>query len=103
MIKALVAQGAKVIVYDPKANEAFMQSFGDISSIAFADDMYELLEGVDALFLLTEWEEFLTPDFTKLKRLMKQSIIFDGRNVYEPNEMLKEGIKYIGIGRGIVV
>jgi UDPglucose 6-dehydrogenase len=103
LVKALISQGARVIVYDPKANETFIKALGDIGPVAVAEDKYEVLEDVDALFLLTDWETFFDPDLKRMKALMKTPVIFDGRNVYEPSVMAEEGIRYIGIGRGLVV
>jgi UDPglucose 6-dehydrogenase len=63
------------------------------------EDGYEALRGADALAVVTEWNEFRAPDFQKMKRLMKKPVIFDGRNIYNPVELRKEGFLYYGIGR----
>ena len=66
-----------------------------------AEDGYEALRGADALAVVTEWNEFRTPDFKKMKKLMKKQVIFDGRNIYNQEEMKKLGFTYYGIGRTI--
>jgi len=66
--------------------------------IEYAQEQYEVLKDVDGLFLITEWPEFKFPDFNKVKNLMKKHVIFDGRNVYDPNEMKALGFDYFGIG-----
>jgi UDPglucose 6-dehydrogenase len=67
--------------------------------ILFAADPYEALKGADAMVLMTEWSEFHLPDFRKMAELMKAKVIFDGRNIYNPEEIRKMGFKYFGIGR----
>jgi UDPglucose 6-dehydrogenase len=71
--------------------------FGD--RIAFGQDSYELLEGADALLIMTEWQEFRDPDFDRIKSLLKSPVIFDGRNLFEPAEMRSHGFQYFCIGR----
>ena len=67
--------------------------------IAIMDDGYEAVRGADALAVVTEWNEFRTPDFKKIKKLMKKPVIFDGRNIYNQEELRKMGFTYYGIGR----
>ncbi len=67
--------------------------------IVFAGDPYEALKGADAMVLMTEWSEFHLPDFKKMAGLMKGKVIFDGRNIYNPEEIKKLGFRYFGIGR----
>ena len=67
--------------------------------VSYAKTAYEALKRADALFILTEWDEFRVPDFEKIKHLMKQKIVIDGRNIYDPSEMKKLGFKYKGVGR----
>lgn len=69
------------------------------NKIDFASDPYEALENADAMVLLTEWAEFHIPEFKRIGDQMKEKVIFDGRNIYDPNEMKKLGFKYFGIGR----
>lgn len=97
VINALLKRKALVSAYDPVAMENAKKIFK--KDVEFARDMYEAARGADCLFLITEWHEFRLPDFSKLKRLMKCPVIFDGRNIYEPGEMKKMGFIYYGIGR----
>ena len=100
LVEALISQGASVAVFDPQANDSFMQHFKYADSVIVSNDKYEILEQVDGLFVLTDWDEFTSPDFNKMTSLMKNKIIFDGRNIYEPAEMAKENFVYFGTGRG---
>jgi UDPglucose 6-dehydrogenase len=97
LIENLIAEGAKVKAYDPEATEEARKIFKD--KIIYADKTYEALEGADALVIVTEWNEFRRPNFEKIKTLMKSAIIFDGRNLFEPNKMAELGFEYEGIGR----
>ncbi len=73
------------------------KQFGD--SLTYCDSMYDALNGADALVICTEWSIFRTPDFKKVKQLLNQHVIFDGRNLYDLEEVKREGILYISIGR----
>ena len=97
MIDKLLEAGAKVKAFDPEAMENVKQKYGD--KIGFGKDMYEVIEGADALLICTEWSIFRTPDYKRLKSNLKQPVIFDGRNLYPTVELAKEGIHYISIGR----
>ena len=98
IIEELLKHGAKIRAYDPKAINNAKQVFSD--KIDYAKSSYEALEGVDALLLLTEWNEFRHPDFDKMKKIIdKRLIIFDGRNQYDIAKMKEIGIEYISIGR----
>jgi len=96
VIENLLRAGAKVRAYDPVAMKEAKRMLGD--KIEYAQEQYEVLKDVDGLFLITEWPEFKFPDFNKVKNLMKKHVIFDGRNVYDPNEMKALGFDYFGIG-----
>ncbi len=96
-IEALLAKGATVAAYDPKAMEHARAVLGD--RVVFARRSYDALPGADALLILTEWNDFREPDFAKVKRLLKQPVIFDGRNIYNPDELRALGFHYEGIGR----
>ncbi|MEQ9374147.1 MAG: UDP-glucose/GDP-mannose dehydrogenase family protein [Imperialibacter sp.] len=96
-IKELLALGAKVKVYDPEAMENVKELFGD--TIEFCNDEYAAVEGADALFIMTEWPVFRTPEFDKLQSLLKSKIIFDGRNLYDTQAMEDLGFTYFSIGR----
>ncbi len=98
LIEDMLKAGVDVIAYDPVAmHEAQKQYMGN--SIAYAKDMYEAVIGVDALALVTEWNEFRIPNYKVLGRLMNDKVIFDGRNIFEPEEAREFGFTYYGIGR----
>jgi UDPglucose 6-dehydrogenase len=100
IIKKLLANGAKVKVYDPvAANEAKKSLKNDVY---YGKDQYDAVDGVDSLILVTEWSEFRLPDFKMLEKKMKEKVIFDGRNIYEPSEMQEAGFTYYSIGRKTV-
>jgi len=96
VIKKLLAEGAKVKVYDPAAMEETKRIMGD--KVIYVDDMYEALIDADGLFLITEWPEFKFPAFKVIKKLLKTSVVFDGRNIYDLGEMKDFGFDYFGIG-----
>lgn len=100
MIEELIKAGAKVTAYDPEAMENVKGVVGD--QISFAENEYEALQDADALLICTEWGVFRNPDFDKMKSLMKDSVIFDGRNLFEISEMNKKGFYYSSIGRSVV-
>jgi UDPglucose 6-dehydrogenase len=97
LIEKLLKEGAKVRAYDPAAMGETKKILG--KKILFAADPYEALKGADAMVLMTEWSEFHLPDFRKMAEIMKAKVIFDGRNIYNPEEIRKMGFKYFGIGR----
>lgn len=97
IIRKLLEEGAEIIAYDPVAMEETKRRLGNI--IEYAKDQYEALVDADALILVTEWNEFRTLNYKVIERLLKQKIIFDGRNLYEPSEMEEFGFTYYSIGR----
>ena len=97
LVRKLLNSGAKVRAYDPAAMEETKKSFG--SSIIYANDPYEAINTADALVLMTEWSEFHLPDFNRIAGLLRNKVIFDGRNIYNPEELKKLGFSYFGIGR----
>ena len=97
IIDALIKAGATVTAYDPEAMPNVKAQIGD--EISYAEDQYQALPGAEALIIATEWSEFRTPDFTKIAALMKEKIIFDGRNVFELETVRKHGFTYFSIGR----
>ena len=97
IINGLLAKGAKVQAYDPKAMDTAKDIFGD--KITYAKSSYAALENADCLLLLTEWNEFRRPDMEKVKSLMKQPLIIDGRNQYNGRRLREQGVEYICIGR----
>ena len=98
-IKKVLEEGGKVKAYDPVAIEESKRKIGDI--VEYADDMYDALDGADALVVITEWSDFRMPDFKKMDQLLKNKVIIDGRNIYEPTELVEEGWYYDGIGRQV--
>lgn len=97
IIERLTAMGAKVKAYDPEAMEA-VQKYTDLE-VEYVDSMYDAIQGVDALLIITEWNEFRSPDFARVKQGLKSNVIFDGRNVYDLESMEKEQFTYHSIGR----
>ena len=97
IINDLLKRGAKVKAFDPKAMETAKFYFKD--RITYSIGAYEALEGADALLLLTEWNEFRRPDFERVKSLLKQPVIFDGRNQYNATRVREKGFKYFQIGK----
>ncbi len=100
MIDELTKEGALVTAYDPEAMENVKALVGE--KISFVENEYEALKDADALLICTEWGVFRNPDFDKMKSLMKDSVIFDGRNLFEISEMNEKGFYYSSIGRSIV-
>ena len=101
MINALLEEGAKVQAHDPEALKEAMRIFKEKSGdqLSFFEKRYDALEKADALIIMTEWNEFREPDFYLIKETLKNAVIFDGRNIYEPKRMEKYGIDYFSIGR----
>jgi UDPglucose 6-dehydrogenase len=97
IIQGLLARGAKVRAYDPEARDVARRLFG--KRIYLARSSYDALSNADALLVVTEWNEFREPDFKKMKRLLRQPVIFDGRNLYEPSQIRQLGFSYTSIGR----
>ena len=97
MIDELLKHETKIHVYDPEAMENVAKKYSQ--KITFGGNMYEILENADALIIVTEWNTFRTPDFNKMKSLMKSPCIFDGRNLFELQDIEEEGFEYYSIGR----
>jgi len=97
IIDHLLSEGCKIVVYDPVAIEECKRRLGN--KIKYAKDQYEAIIDVDALILVTEWSEFRIPNFNVMERLMKNKLIFDGRNIFDPAEMSELGFTYYSIGR----
>ena len=100
LIDQLTAAGAKVVAYDPVAMHEAERMIGN--KIAYSLDQYSMLSGADALVIVTEWPEFRSPDFGKIAAALNNKAVFDGRNIYEPEEMKSLGFHYECIGREIV-
>ena len=97
VVENLLQSGAEISAFDPVAMENAGKIFG--KKVSFAKDEYSALKGADALVLVTEWQEFREPDMEKMKSLMKGRVIFDGRNIYNPEKVRAQGFEYFGIGR----
>ncbi len=97
IINSLLRAGAKIKAHDPVAMNEARKIFK--KRVQFSDDDYEMLRDADALAVVTEWSEFRTPDFKKIKKLLKKPLIFDGRNIYNKAELRKMGFTYHSIGR----
>ena len=97
MIDALVAAGATVTAFDPEGMPNVKKLKGD--KMSFANDEYEALKGADALIIATEWALFRTPDFKRVAEALKEKIVFDGRNLYDLDEMKDHGFHYVSVGR----
>jgi len=100
LLEQLWEAGAKVRAFDPAAMNETRRIFGERADLTLCARARETLEGADALAIVTEWKEFRSPDFDFLKKQLKSPVIFDGRNLYDPSMMKKQGFTYYAIGRG---
>ncbi|MEM5565621.1 UDP-glucose/GDP-mannose dehydrogenase family protein [Psychroserpens sp. AS72] len=100
MIDELLKEGASIRVFDPEAMENVEKRYGN--KLYYSEHMYDATNDVDALIICTEWSIFRTPDFNKLKSKMKALVIFDGRNLYDVNDVKSEGFSYTSIGRNTI-
>ena len=98
IVDALVREGVSIRAFDPAALDEAKKRFG--KSVKLCDNNYEAAKGADALVLLTEWNEFRRPDFDRIKQLLREPVVFDGRNIFDPKVMREKGFTYYGIGRG---
>jgi UDPglucose 6-dehydrogenase len=99
IIEKLLSEGATVTAYDPVAMHEAEKTLGN--SIKFAKTQYDTLDNADALLIVTEWPEFRAPKFEEISLRLKNKVIFDGRNIYEPTEMQELGYTYSCIGRKV--
>ncbi len=97
IIEALAKEGVKLRLHDPVALDETRKQIGNVAE--FFDNNYDALVQSDALVIVTEWNEFRRPDFERMKELMRQPVIFDGRNIYDPARIREKGFTYYGIGR----
>jgi len=97
LMRELLNKGASLSVYDPEAIPNIRKQFGD--TLSYCNSMYEALDSSDALVICTEWSIFRTPDFQEVKKRLNTPMIFDGRNLYDVEEVKKEGFNYVSIGR----
>lgn len=99
MLEALWAMGASVSAYDPAAMEETRRIYGERADLLLVDSPMDALKGADALLIVTEWKVFRSPNFDTMKSLLKAPLVFDGRNLYEPQAMREQGFEYFPIGR----
>ena len=99
MLEALWAMGASVSAYDPAAMEETRRIYGERSDLLLVDSPMDALKGADALLIVTEWKVFRSPNFETMKTMLKMPLVFDGRNLYEPQAMREMGFDYHPIGR----
>jgi UDPglucose 6-dehydrogenase len=92
-----VAAGADVQAYDPQAMTVAKTIFG--KQVVYAENSYAALTGADALLIVTEWSEFREPDYARMKKVMRSAVIFDGRNIYNPDQIRAHGFTYYSMGR----
>ena len=100
MIEELTKLGAEICAFDPEAMENVQSQIGD--KISYAKNQYEAIDGADALLIATEWAVFRNPDFSKIDELLKEKVVFDGRNLYDLSDMRKRGYFYSSIGRKVI-
>ncbi len=99
LIEGLVKSGCRVLAYDPAAGSVARDIFADFANVTIVDSKDAALQGADALAVLTEWKEFRSPDFSYLATQLKANVLFDGRALYEAEEVTTAGMQYYGIGR----
>ncbi|MCC1496267.1 UDP-glucose/GDP-mannose dehydrogenase family protein [Alcanivorax sp. 1008] len=99
LMEALWAQGVTVRVHDPKALPTLLAHYGERADLVLCDDPYEAARGADALMLVTEWKDYWSPDYRRLRTLMAQPLLLDGRNILDPDFVRSSGFVYYGIGR----
>jgi len=100
LIPLLLSEGVSLRLYDPKAINNFKRVFPETDRVRYFTDPYSAVEGAHALVILTEWEEFKRADLARVKELLLTPLIFDGRNIFEPEEVQKFGLEYYPVGRG---
>jgi UDPglucose 6-dehydrogenase len=100
ILEALINAGAVVRAFDPEAMNEARRIYGDKPGLTLVETAEEALQGANALIVVTEWKNFWSPDFELIKNTLKDAVIFDGRNLYQPELLKKQGINYYGIGRG---
>jgi UDPglucose 6-dehydrogenase len=100
LLEQLWAAGASVRAYDPEAAGETARIYGDRADLVLCDQQYAALDGADALVIVTEWKAFRSPDFERIRATLKQAVVFDGRNIFEPKAVEAAGLAYYGIGRG---
>ena len=99
LMEQLWDAGASVRAYDPVAAEEAARIYGDHADLVIVDDQMAALDGADALAIVTEWAQFRSPDFGAIKAKLKQPVVFDGRNIFDPDQVVAAGLTYVSIGR----
>ena len=99
VVRGLLDRGATVLAYDPVAMDEARRIFGTTARLGYAASPMAAIEGADALVVVTEWQEFRSPDFAELGRSLRQPLLFDGRNLFDPAQVRAAGLEYFGIGR----
>ncbi len=99
LMEGLWAEGATVCAYDPEAMDQCRELYGDRDDLTLARSAMEALEGADTLAIITEWKEFRAPDFRAIRAALREPVVFDGRNLYEPRQLVRVGLEYIAFGR----
>lgn len=99
LIEGIVSSGGRVRAHDPKAADEARRIYHDCDEVAICDDRDAALDGADALIVVTEWDDYRAPDFEAIKARLSHPVIFDGRNLYDPNTLTHHGIAYVSIGR----
>ena len=99
IVRGLIERGAAVAAYDPVAMEEAKRAFGPMERLTYASSPFDAVAGSDAVVVVTEWQEFRSPDFALLKRRLRTPLVFDGRNLYDPVQVRAAGLEYFGIGR----
>jgi UDPglucose 6-dehydrogenase len=100
IIDLLAKEGVNIRAYDPVSAEEAKRIFGENGPVKLCRNAYEAADGADALVIVTEWKEFRSPDFDRLKQILKSPLVFDGRNIYDPSMLARFGFTYYAIGRG---
>jgi UDPglucose 6-dehydrogenase len=103
LMEALWEAGASVRAYDPEAMDETKRIYPDQQGLELVDSAQDALDGADALAIVTEWQEFRSPDFGAIKAALRDPVIFDGRNLYDPSMLETLGLTYYGVGRGASV
>ena len=99
LMESLLDAGVKVHAFDPAASKNIKDLYRERNNLLICDDMYVALDNADALVIMTEWKQFQSPDFDRLKKKMKSPLVFDGRNIFDPSQMRQLGFTYYSIGR----
>jgi UDPglucose 6-dehydrogenase len=100
LIAGLLRAGAIVRAFDPIAMQEAKKIYGDRPDVVLCESVEDTLAGADALAIVTEWKEFRSPDFDRIKKELRAPVIFDGRNLYDPTFLARQGFTYYAIGRG---